>query len=43
VPEVPLQLLDIAIKVGICGNNINGVRDPFLQDVVSLPLEFDGV
>ena len=28
VLEVPFQLLDMAIKVGILGNDINGVRPP---------------
>jgi hypothetical protein len=41
--EIPFQLLDMAIQAGIPGDDINGVRDPFLQGVVSLPVEFDGV
>jgi hypothetical protein len=38
-----IQLLDMAIQVGIPGDDINSVRDPFLQGVISLPVEFDGV
>jgi len=41
--EVPLQLLDMTVQVGIPGNDINGVRYPFLQSIFRLPVEFDGV
>ncbi len=41
--EITFQLLDMAIQVGITGNDINGIRYPFLQAVVSLPVEFGGV
>jgi len=43
VLEITFQLIDMAIYVGISGNDINGIRDPFLQVVVSLPVEFDGI
>ena len=45
VLEVPLQLLDMPVHVGIQGNDINGIRYSCscLQGVIGLPVEFDGV
>ena len=36
VLEIPLQLLDMGVQVGIPGNDINGIRYSFLQGIISL-------
>ena len=39
----PFQFLDMPVQVGIPGNDVKGVRYSFLQGIIGLPVEFDGV